>query len=53
MKVVRWVGEQNVLVQFVFFLATIPILVSLLVMEKLVGSSVAALCTPCQEGNIV
>jgi Hint module len=43
MKFVRWVREQNVLVQFVFFLVTIPILVSLLVMEKLVGSSGAPL----------
>jgi Hint module len=43
MKLVHWVGEQNVLVQMVFLFVTIPIFVLLLAMEKLVGASVAPL----------
>ena len=43
MKLVNWVGAQNVLVQLVFLLVTLPLCVALLAVEKLVGSSVAPL----------
>jgi Hint module len=43
MKLVHWVGEQNVLVQMVFLFVTIPICLFLLAMEKLFGASVAPL----------
>jgi hypothetical protein len=43
MKFVHWVGDQNVLVQMVFLLITIPIYASSLAMEKLVGAYVVPL----------
>ena len=43
MKLVHWVGAQNVLVQLLFLLVTLPLFVVFLMVEKLVGSSVATL----------
>ena len=43
MNLVHWIGTQNVVVQLFFLLVTLPLLVVLLMVEKLVGSSSAPL----------